>query len=83
MKIDKSVQFPLTAIFDDGSTEQYDDITNLEKNLEFFNSDREDYIQIIDKLGRPVYLILDFLQVKILKLRDSDDKKDYPHENIC
>ena len=69
MQIDQSVKFPLTAIFDDGSTEQYDDITNLEQNLEFFNSDREGDVQILDRLGRPVYLILDFLQVKVLKLK--------------
>ena len=72
MKIDPSVKFPLIATFDDGSTEQYDDITNLELNLEFFDSDREDYIQIFDSLGRPVYLILDSLQVKVLKLKNQN-----------
>ena len=70
MKTD--VEFPLTVTFEDGSTEQFDNIESLEQDLEDFDSDLDVECSVTAKLGRPVLLKLKTLEVKELSLIQID-----------
>ncbi len=56
--------FPITIQFEDGETEQYGSIEDLEMNLEDFDSDLDINCQVLDRFGRPMRL-----KIKLLKLQ--------------
>lgn len=64
----KEVIFPLTVRFEDGSTELYSDERDLETNLEDFNSEIDTECQVVDALGRQVFLRLKLLSIEELRL---------------
>lgn len=68
MSVDKQVQFPVSIRFEDGTEEQYDDIEDLECNLEDFNSDIHSDCTVRDSINRPLRLIIKLLKVEELSL---------------
>ena len=62
------ISFPLTVVFEDGSSEQYENISDLELNLEFFDSGKDTECKIFDNFNRPVFLVLENLIVKKIHL---------------
>jgi hypothetical protein len=72
MNTHDTVLFPLSVVFEDGSIEQYQSVEDLEQNLEFFDSSKDKGCKVFDSLNRPVFLMLEFLSVKRLQLRDKD-----------
>lgn len=62
------VKFPLTVRFEDGEEEQYENVEELECNLEDFDSDTDTLCQVWDALKRPVHLKLRLLTLKELSL---------------
>ena len=74
---DTNVVFPLFVRFEDGSIEQYEDVIDLELNLEDFDSDIDVACRVYDNLGRPVHLKLKLLEVKeLFLLEDSASQRD-------
>jgi hypothetical protein len=69
MSIDKTIPFPITVTFADGEQELFEDATDLEMNLEMFDSDRETECHVQDALGRTVRLtISENLDLEVLEL---------------
>ena len=66
--IDTEVVFPVFVTFEDGSGEQYDNVEDLEQNLEDFDSDIDLSCRVNDHLGRPVHLKLKLLEVQDLSI---------------
>ncbi|HEY5883196.1 MAG TPA: hypothetical protein VIT88_00830 [Pyrinomonadaceae bacterium] len=63
---DPKIVFPLSVFFDDGSVEHYEDIEDLELNLEDFDSDIDVGCRVEDNRGRPVYMKLKLLELQEL-----------------
>jgi hypothetical protein len=68
MVMSNSVIFPIRVYFEDGEVQEYEDVSDLEMNLEDFDSDLDKDCKIVDKLGRPVKLKLKLLQVESICL---------------
>jgi hypothetical protein len=62
------VLFPVTVTFENGETAQYSSVTDLECNLEHFDSTVETRCRVADARGRPVHLKVHLLEVKELRL---------------
>lgn len=69
VEADCDPEFPLTVTFEDGSTERYTSVRDLECNLEEFNSEKDVLCRAHDARGRPVALVLELLKVRKLQLR--------------
>ena len=69
------VVFPLFVKFEDGETEFYESIADIEQNLEDFDSRTAKNCEVRDKLGRNVELI-----VKLLKLEKLTLTTEYNQE---
>jgi hypothetical protein len=63
-----TVLFPVCVTFEDGLTERYADVEDLECNLEDFDSESSPGCHIVDARGRRVVLKLKLLQLKELRL---------------
>ena len=51
--------FPIRVLFEDGSIDTFDSVSDLETNLEVFNSDLSPNCAVTDALGRKVRLRID------------------------
>lgn len=65
------VTFPLRVYFENGEIQEYESISDLEMNLEDYDSDIDSDCRIVDKFGRSVRLKLRLLQVESLCLESS------------
>jgi hypothetical protein len=61
-------QFPFTLRFENGDTQTYESIEDLELNLEDFDSDQDVQCEVRDALGRRVRLKISLLQLIALEL---------------
>ena len=68
-EIDEGIEFPLTVTFEDGSTEQYADQSDLEMNLEEFDSSTEPECRVVDANGHYVELTLRLLRLESVRLK--------------
>jgi hypothetical protein len=68
IQIDPAVSFPLTVILEDGKSEAYESIEDLECNLEDFDSESQAGCKVVDANGCPVLLKLEVLNLKELRL---------------
>jgi hypothetical protein len=66
-----SVVFPIAVTFENGATERYADVRDLECNLEHFDSDSSPGCLVVDGEGKRVTLKLELLQLKELRLAAS------------
>lgn len=66
--MNNSVRFPISVTFEDGEVTHYDDIKDLELNLEDFDSETASGCCVSDATGRPVVLKVELLQLKKLRL---------------
>jgi hypothetical protein len=62
-------EFPLTVAFEDGSTNKYEDESDLEMNLEDFDSATARDCRVTDAKGREVHLVLKLLSLERLELK--------------
>lgn len=62
-------QFPLTVHWASGESESFEDTADLECNLEFFDSESEPEIKVVDNQGRLVALKIEALEVIQLQLK--------------
>lgn len=62
------VAFPVIVTFENGETERYSSVDELECNLESFDSDTESQCKVVDAHGRPVHLKIELLELKELRL---------------
>jgi hypothetical protein len=65
------VTFPISIKFEDGTTEEYKSIEELQCNLEDFDSDLDTSCEVQDSSGRPVRLKLKLLEVKELSIIET------------
>ncbi len=63
-----SPKFHLTIRFENGQTDTYESIEDLEQNLEDFDSDQDIQCEVRDALDRPVRLKISLLQLTVLEL---------------
>ena len=61
-------EFPLTAKFDDGDTYEFDDISEVACTLEFCETRDENDCTISDNRGRPVIVVVEWLELKFFEL---------------
>ena len=66
-QLDPEVSFPLTVTLENGKSETYESIEDLECNLEDFDSETQAGCKAIDANGRPVRLKLEVLNLKELR----------------
>jgi hypothetical protein len=66
--MNSDVSFPVSVTFENGEVERYENVEELELNLEDFDSDVDVECRVVDSLGRPVRLKLKLLEVKELTL---------------
>lgn len=64
------VSFPIRIRFDDGTTEDYFTVQDIEYNLEDFDSTLESGCEVVDSNGRKVKLIVKLLSVKEISFVD-------------
>ena len=64
----QAVKFPVYVTFGDGSTNTFDDIADLECNLEHFDSQRSPECLVVDSQGRRLVLRIELLELKELRL---------------
>jgi hypothetical protein len=62
------VQFPIRVTFEDGQSETYSSIADIELNLEDFNSSEAKHCKVEDAMGRPVLLHVSLLKLRELRL---------------
>ncbi len=62
--------WPLTVTFSNGESADYQDVEDLECNLEFYDSNQDLRCTVKDAAGRDVYLVLEF-EVKELRLAEQ------------
>lgn len=63
--------FPLTVTFADGEKQSVDSITDAEHNMEWLDTEDDDEpITVLDRLGRPVRLKIEALNIVRLELKD-------------
>jgi len=72
--IQDEVVFPLTVFFENGETEAYEDVEDLELNLEDFDSDTDTACGVRDNLGRKVRLKIHLLSLETLEVADKRPK---------
>jgi len=65
MLIDSQVVFPIIVTFEDGSRDEYNDIAEIECNLEDFDSEQETRCYVVDQMGQELNL-----RVKLLSLKE-------------
>lgn len=68
---ESSVAFPLTVRFEDGSEEIYADVKELERELEYFDSEKSPQCYVRDASGRPVRLTVEALELLVLEVSPS------------
>jgi hypothetical protein len=74
LMIEDHPQYPLRVTFSDGETVVVEDEVDAVRNLEWLDTeDPEDPVTVIDRLGRPVRLRMEFLEIKELSLKSSPD----------
>ena len=66
-------QFPIRVLFhNDNEEETFDNLIDAACHLEFFdNHDPDENATVTDKLGKPVHLKVEMLEVKIFKLANT------------
>ena len=63
--------FPLSVIFADGERQSVDSVTDAERNLEWLDTEDDDEpITVLDRLGRPVHLKIEALEIVRMELKD-------------
>jgi hypothetical protein len=60
--------FPISVTFEDGSTERYANVDELECNLEDFDSEQSPDCLVVDAQGRRLVLKLKMLELKELRV---------------
>jgi len=70
MTTQNTVVFPITVFFENGEVETYEDVEDLELNLEDFDSDLSTACSVRDNLGRKVRLKLHLLELQTLELAE-------------
>jgi len=66
--MDADVVFPISIRFEDGEVEEFQNREDLELDLEYFDSEKARYCEVIDKLGRRVRLKVHALEIKELSV---------------
>lgn len=62
-------QFPLKVKYSDGSVVRVENEIEAARNLEWLDTENtEDPVEVIDRLGRQVTLVIEFLEIKELRL---------------
>jgi len=62
-------KFPITIQFEDGSTEEYQSVKDLECNLEEFDSTKDNDCKVTDASGKEVELMLHLLKIRRLSFK--------------
>jgi hypothetical protein len=75
MIMNDEVIFPIRVYFENGETQEYESISDLEMNLEDYDSDIDVDCKVVDKLDRPIRLKLRLLQVESICLQTSSSLK--------
>lgn len=63
------VQYPVTITFKNGSTKEYEDESDLEFNLEDFDSTSSSDCLVTDAKGRELHLVVKLMCVNRLELK--------------
>ena len=66
-------EFPITITFEDGERVSYQDVEDIELNLEDFDSELAPECTVEDSSGREVILIVRLLRLKTLELAQSGE----------
>jgi hypothetical protein len=69
--ISDSVVFPISVTFEDGTVETYDDVEEIEFDLEHFDSELSPECHVADHQGRKVVLRVELLELKELRLSEE------------
>jgi hypothetical protein len=72
--MEQEPRFPLTIRFENGETEKYESVEDIELNLEDFDSDQDIDCEARDFLDRQVRLKVKLLRLKTLELTDDDER---------
>ena len=64
----QAIKFPISVNFDDGTTDMFDDVRDLECNLEHFDSEDAPGCTVFDAAGRRLVLRIELLELKDLRL---------------
>jgi len=67
MNVPTNPVFPITVVFENGEVKNYEDVRDLELNLEHFDSEADD-CSVRDAMGREVRLKLELLTLQTLEL---------------
>jgi hypothetical protein len=70
MAVAPDVAFPVTVRFDDGESESYSNVRELELNLEDFDSSVDRTCDVRDANGRQLFLQLKLLRLVALRLAE-------------
>jgi hypothetical protein len=62
------VLFPVFVSFEDGTSESYDSVEDLECNLEHFDSESSPGCAVVDAKGQRLVLKLELLELKELRV---------------
>lgn len=74
LTIEDHPQYPLRVTFSDGETVVVEDEVDAVRNLEWLDTeDPEDPVTVVDRLGRPVRLRMEFLEIKEFALKSPPD----------
>ena len=63
----QAIAFPVYVTFEDGTTEAFDDVSDLECNLEHFDSELSPTCSVFDANGQRLVLRIDLLELKELR----------------
>ena len=67
----QAIKFPVSVTFDDGTTDVFDDIEDLECNLEHFDSERAPGCTVLDAQGQRLVLRIELLHLEELRLASA------------
>ena len=73
MRLTDEVAFPLRLVDEDGEIEFFEDIGDLQCNLEDYDSETDTESNLTDANGRPVLLRISTTFIKKLELANSGD----------
>ena len=69
MKLYKDIKFPLILIDEEGETHHYEDIPDLECNLEDFDSNTDLDFVLTDSNGNDIFLVMKLTRIQELRLK--------------
>jgi hypothetical protein len=72
--IDKSIRFPIKVTFENGEIEYYQDIEDVELNLEDFDSDLNPECVVEDSSGKKLDLDVSMLELRQLSFSKAEGK---------